>query len=176
MRVAGQNHGGMASQFPPTDGPASARILIVDDELDSLSLIVGALEKAGFEACFADGGEAALRLMQRNLYDLVILDIAMPGMDGFEVLKRARGLEGYDAVPVIFLTARTGEQTAGEAFAAGGADYMTKPCRAKELLARITHHLEEGRKRRRIEALMVDAARQMETAAERLKREVLEKS
>lgn len=110
------------------------RILIVEDEEAISTLIRINLERAGYECETAFDGIRAANLLQETNYDLVLLDIMLPGMDGYEVLEYAKALE----IPVIFLTAmgETGQKVKG--LMAGAEDYIAKPFELTELLARVS--------------------------------------
>jgi two-component system OmpR family response regulator len=114
---------------------ARQRILVVDDE-ESIRDVAGtSLELAGFEVRTAADGYAALRAIDDFAPHLILLDVNMPGVDGFEVVRRIRAA-GH-ATPVVFLTARDGVDDAVSGFGAGGDDYVTKPFHLKVLLARV---------------------------------------
>jgi two-component system OmpR family response regulator len=114
---------------------ARQRILVVDDE-ESIRDVAGtSLELAGFDVCTAADGYAALRAIDEFAPHLVLLDVNMPGVDGFEVVRRIRAA-GH-ATPVVFLTARDEVEDAVSGFGAGGDDYVTKPFHLKVLLARV---------------------------------------
>jgi two-component system OmpR family response regulator len=112
-----------------------ARLLVVDDETTILELLSGSLRLAGFEVVTAGSGAEALRAATSARPDLVLLDVMMPGGDGFEVARWIRST-GPD-VPVIFLTARDEVPDRVAGFAAGADDYVTKPFSLDEVLARI---------------------------------------
>jgi two-component system OmpR family response regulator len=112
-----------------------ARLLVVDDEATILELLSGSLRLAGFEVVTAASGAEALRAASSARPDLVLLDVMMPGGDGFEVVRWIRST-GPD-VPVIFLTARDEVPDRVAGFAAGADDYVTKPFSLDEVLARI---------------------------------------
>jgi DNA-binding response OmpR family regulator len=139
----------------------SRGVLVVDDDDDIRLLLEELLRGAGYAVKTARDGRAALRVFHENPTDLVILDLSMPELDGFETLERLRDLSD---VPVILLTARSGEIDKVRGFRAGADDYVVKPFGRQELLARIeallrrapqaTHvqHYEDG-------ALSIDYAR-----------------
>src|SRR5579859_6570301 len=120
---------------PPASGASEARLLVVDDEPTILELLAGTLRFAGFEVLTAASGAEALRVAAAARPDLVLLDVMMPGGDGFDVVRRIRA--GGPWVPVIFLTARgdVGDRVTG--LTLGGDDYITKPFSLDEVLARI---------------------------------------
>jgi two-component system OmpR family response regulator len=116
-------------------GAGEARLLVVDDEETILELLAGSLRFAGFEVMTAASGADALRAAAASRPDLVLLDVMMPGGDGFDVLRMMRS-SGAD-VPVIFLTARDGVRERVAGLALGGDDYVTKPFSLDEVLERI---------------------------------------
>lgn len=112
-----------------------ASILLVEDADRIASFVVKGLQSQGFDCTRVNSGEEALKLVNAAEFDLVILDIGLPGMDGFEVLRSMRG-QGFD-VPVIVLTARDSVDNTVASFAGGADDYMGKPFSFDELLARV---------------------------------------
>ena len=110
------------------------RILIVDDEPAIRKLLRANLEKNGFEAMSADDGAEALKLVEREAPDLVVLDIIMPRMDGFETCRRLRE---WSTIPIIMLSAKDEEQDKVKCLEIGADDYITKPFGSGELVARI---------------------------------------
>ena len=110
------------------------KILVVDDEQDIRALLVDTLRTSGYEAIEAANGEEALRRIETEFLDLVILDIMMPGMNGFQVLRQLRKTSD---IPVIMLSGRTGTVDKVESFELGADDYVTKPFHLIELTARI---------------------------------------
>ena len=111
------------------------RVLVVEDELRIAGLVCDNLEREGYSTVHAEEGEAALRIMQDGGIDLVLLDVMLPGPDGFEVCSRLR--EEGDHTPVLFLTARDLPPDRVAGLMAGGDDYLVKPFHREELLARI---------------------------------------
>jgi two-component system OmpR family response regulator len=114
---------------------AEARLLVVDDEPNIVELLSESLRFAGFAVVTARGGTEALRLARESKPDLAVLDVMMPGIDGFEVVRRLRS-EGL-RFPVLFLTARDSTEDAITGLTVGGDDYVTKPFSLGELVARI---------------------------------------
>ncbi|ANQ83800.1 response regulator transcription factor [Azoarcus olearius] len=126
--------------------PQSAGIvLIVDDVPENLSLLHDALDEAGYTVLVATNGESALARARQSLPDVVLLDAVMPGMDGFEVARRLKADFVTRAIPLIFMTGLTETEHVVAAFAAGGADYVTKPIKPAEVLARIAAHVQNAR-------------------------------
>jgi DNA-binding response OmpR family regulator len=112
----------------------SVNILFVDDDPDIRFLMKLVLQKEGFNVIFAENGRQALDLWQNLPVDLVLLDVVMPLLDGFEFCRQLRKLS---SIPVIFLTALEADKDVMKGFDVGGYDYILKPFRLKELLARI---------------------------------------
>ena len=116
-------------------------ILIVDDIPANLAVAVEYLEGSNFQVMVAQDGEEGIERAQLVRPDLILLDIMMPGIDGFETCRRLKAIESTRDIPVIFMTAMADLADKVAAFAAGGVDYVTKPFQVEELLARITTHL-----------------------------------
>jgi len=115
-----------------------SRILVVDDEPDIRGLVRDLLERSGHAVVEAPDGREGVRLFHAEQPDLVILDVSMPGFDGWQTLERIRELS---AVPVLMLTARAQEMDKVRGLRAGADDYITKPFGRQELLARVEAHL-----------------------------------
>jgi signal transduction histidine kinase len=115
----------------------AAHILVVDDAPQNRLLAEARLSGAGYRVTQAESGEAALLAFEREVPDLVLLDVRMPGLDGFETLERLRELPEGAHVPVVFLTAFDDEDTHRRALAAGVDDFLSKPLRPTELLIRV---------------------------------------
>jgi DNA-binding NarL/FixJ family response regulator len=130
------------------DRRQSEVVLIVDDVPDNLSVLHDALDAAGYTVLVATGGESALQRAAQALPDVVLLDAMMPGMDGFEVARRLKADAATAPIPIIFMTGLTDTEHVVAAFAAGGVDYVTKPIRAQEVLARIVVHTSSAREKR----------------------------
>nr|MBL8456184.1 response regulator [Zoogloeaceae bacterium] len=120
-------------------------VLLVDDMPASLDFLVQALDQAGYTVLVAASGEAALRLLDLSVPDAVLLDAVMPGMDGFEVCRRIKRDDAYAHVPVIFMTGLAETENVLQGFAAGGVDYVVKPLRIPEVLARLATHARNAR-------------------------------
>ncbi len=120
-------------------------VLVVDDVPENIALLNDALDEAGYTVLVATSGEAALALAARVLPDIVLLDAVMPGIDGFEVARRLKADAQTASIPIVFMTGLTETEHVVAAFAAGGTDYVTKPIRPREVLARIATHLQTAR-------------------------------
>jgi DNA-binding response OmpR family regulator len=128
-------------------------ILMVDDNPENLRLLGGILEQQGYATAFAINGEEALHFVLTEKPDLILLDVMMPGDDGYAVCRKLKERTYTKMIPVIFLTARTESVDIVKGFDAGGVDYVTKPFGSAELLARIKTHLELKRAREEIKTL-----------------------
>jgi two-component system, sensor histidine kinase and response regulator len=122
--------------------PLKRLILIVDDLPDNLQVLAGHLMDAGYEILAANSGARALALVRNRKPDLILLDIMMPGMDGFEVCEALKADPESQQIPVIFITARTETEDIVRGLEKGAVDYVTKPFKPAELLARVRTHLE----------------------------------
>ncbi len=121
--------------------PAFA-ILIVDDEPRNIQLLGSLLKEHNYEVEFAMNGLQALEWTANKQFDLILLDIMMPEMDGYEVCKKLKANSANRHIPVIFLTAKTETEDIVRGFEVGGSDYITKPFRPPELLARVKVQVE----------------------------------
>jgi signal transduction histidine kinase len=118
------------------------KILVVDDDRLNRRILSAILQPEGFEIIEAESGEQALGLYALSPPDLVLLDVVLPGINGFETCRRLHTCYGDSTAPVIFITARSESDDVVEGLTAGGIDYLPKPIRAKEALARIRTHLQ----------------------------------
>jgi DNA-binding response OmpR family regulator len=115
-----------------------ASVLVVDDDPDVCDLVTYKLEQSGFDVRRANDGDGALREVAKQIPDLVLLDIMMPGISGLEVLQRWRGSSPTAGMPVIMLTARAQENDVERGFELGADDYVVKPFSPRELARRVT--------------------------------------
>ncbi|EUC68221.1 LuxR family transcriptional regulator [Alcanivorax sp. 97CO-5] len=120
-------------------------ILVVDDSPDSLGMIHQALDQAGLTALIALEGQQALNIAEKMTPDLILMDAVMPNLDGFETCRRLKQHPNLACVPVIFMTGLTESEDVVRGLEAGGVDYITKPVRPNELIARIRVHLNNAR-------------------------------
>ena len=119
-------------------------VLVAEDDEDILALVVFDLEDEGYEVLTARDGQEAVALALERHPDLILLDVAMPGLDGYEVTRRLRADESTRATPVVLLTARAQVKDVIAGFEAGANDYVTKPFRPDELRTRL--HAALGRR------------------------------
>ena len=116
---------------------AAQLILIADDSRTIVSMVSSRLERSGYEVLTTANGEDALKLAQEREPVLVILDVEMPKLDGYEVTRRLRANEATSALPIILLTARDDEDAQATGYEAGATDYITKPFSPQELEAAV---------------------------------------
>jgi diguanylate cyclase (GGDEF)-like protein len=161
-------------QSDAVDGNAGVRhrLLIVDDVSDNRTLLTRRFERRGFEVVEADSGFAAIELIDNELFDLVLLDVMMPGIDGIETLKRIRGRKSASALPVIMVTAKTGSNDIVEALELGANDYVTKPVDFAVAFARVNTQIS----RKRAEQQVALANEELRKANQDLERRVEERT
>ena len=133
-------------------------ILLVDDTEANLRVLGALLRAEGWSVAAATRGNQALELISRRLPDLVLLDVMMPEMDGFEVCRRLRAAPATQDLPVLFITALTDEESIVQGFAVGGQDYIAKPFRQAERRARVRTHRAGRETTRRAERQAADLA------------------
>lgn len=118
------------------------RVLIVDDVPENIQILVHLLNEKGLKVNYAESGIKALKAIKNNIPDLILLDVSMPGMDGFEVCEKLKNDSATSHIPVIFLTAKVDQEDVIQGLEKGAVDYVTKPFNANELISRIFTHLE----------------------------------
>ncbi|WP_075185058.1 GGDEF/EAL domain-containing response regulator [Teredinibacter haidensis] len=129
----------------------ASRLLIVDDTSANIDILRATLNGLDCQISVATDGERALKIIERSPPELILLDVMMPGIDGFEVCRRLKGDARYKDIPVIFVTARTDDISTG--FDSGGDDYITKPFNASEVISRVQHHLDKQKLIRKLKDL-----------------------
>lgn len=129
-------------------------ILIVDDEPDAIQLVANMLDFSNFDLYFADGGEQALDRLEVTSFDVTLLDIVMPEMNGFELARIIQNDPDLNVESMIFLTGQPSNDTVTKAFDSGGDDYVTKPVQREELLARVKYQLELSQYRHSLEEMV----------------------
>ena len=129
-------------------------ILIVDDQPTNLKVLLSFLQEHDYRVYMADSGQRALDIVPKIQPDLVLLDVMMPGLNGFEICGKIKADKELAAIPVIFMTAldTVGDKMTG--FAAGGVDYITKPFHQVEVLARINTHITLRKREKELEAAL----------------------
>ena len=151
-----------ANLVPPT-------ILVVDDQEPNVQLVCGFLLDEGYEVVPASSGPQALERIASQLPDLILMDVLMPGMDGFALCERVRLLPECAAIPVIFLSAADESEFIVRALESGGVDYITKPFRKAELIARVRTHLALKTSRDKLARLLCEKDELMAVLAHDLK-------
>jgi PAS domain S-box-containing protein len=150
------------------------KILIVDDEPNNLDVLRDCLRDAGFKVLVAQSGEMALKRVEHIKPDIVLLDVNMPGMNGFETCRRLKNNEATKEIPIIFITAKTESASQVEGFEIGAVDYITKPFQTAEVVARVNKHLTIRNLQKQLEAKNAQLQNQIkerELAEKKLKRQ-----
>jgi class 3 adenylate cyclase/CheY-like chemotaxis protein len=135
------------------------RILVVDDTPANIQALAAILKDKGYQISVATNGKQALDVLERVQPDLILLDVMMPEMDGFETCRRLKANEQWRQIPVIFLTAKTDTTDIVQGFELGAVDYVAKPFNAHELLARVNTHLTIDELRRNLAGKNAELAR-----------------
>ena len=138
------------------------KILLVDDTSANLQVLRQTLDGCGYRLLIAKDGKTALSIVEKTLPDLVLLDIMMPGMDGYEVCRRLKGSESTRHLPVIFLTALADVEDEARGLALGAVDYITKPINPDLVRARVGNHLELKRYRDSLEDMVREKTRELQ--------------
>jgi two-component system sensor histidine kinase/response regulator len=152
-----------------TPDPLRTTIMIIDDEAENLNVLEDMLRQENWDVRAFPAGDLALEAARDEPPDLVLLDIRMPGLDGYEVCRRFKADERLRAVPVIFLSAFAETADKVRAFTAGGVDYVTKPFAAIEVLSRTRTHLRLSRHQLRLEELVRQRVHELTDAHRRLR-------
>ncbi len=134
------------------NGSAGGHILVVDDDDDSRRLLTHLLRRRGFEVLAVDGGRAALDLLEDHDVDAILLDVMMPGMDGFAVCKALKKAPATAAIPVLLLTARDDLETRATGMKLGVSEFLTKPVNREELFSRVETQIAARRRAVALEA------------------------
>ena len=149
--------------MPLTQTKDSPIILLVDDNTTNLQVLREALDGHGYKLLIAKNGKNALAVVDKAMPDLILLDIMMPEMDGYEVCTRLKANATTQHIPVIFITAMTGQEDEARGLALGAVDYITKPINPELVQARVRNHLELKRYQDNLEALVRERTHQLET-------------
>jgi len=155
--------------------PDSNIVLIVDDSPETLRLLGDLLAAEGYQVRPADSGALALAYAATTTPDLVLLDVRMPGMDGFEVCRRLKNTPATRNVPVLFLSGASETDDRSKGFELGAVDFIPKPFEQHELLARVRTHLELARLRSQLERRVVEKTLDLEVANAQLRVEIAER-
>src|ERR1700760_277032 len=130
---------------------ARPRLLIVDDISDNRSILKRRFERRGFDVAEAESGLVAIDMIEKSPFDLVLLDVMMPGIDGMETLKRIRSQKSASALPVIMVTAKSESDNIVDALEQGANDYVTKPVDFAVALARVNTQISRRRAEQQVE-------------------------
>lgn len=117
-------------------------VFIAEDLPKNLQVVYNLLSKEGYDVAAAGDGKKALAMLQKVRPDIILLDVMMPEMNGFDVCRRVKEIPGLEDIPIIFLTAMAGTEDIVEGLELGAVDYITKPFKAKELITRVKNHLD----------------------------------
>ena len=131
--------------MPPAPDTERPVVLVVDDAPSSLGMLCDTLEASGYTVLVAGDGESALQRLELVVPDAILLDGVMPGLSGFETCRRIKANPALAHIPVLFMTGMAETQDVVEGFACGGVDYVVKPIRAQEVLARLHTHTRNAR-------------------------------
>ena len=137
------------------------KILIVDDVVHNIQVLINILKEAGYELGFAKDGKTALTHTKTTSFDLILLDIMMPGIDGYEVCAQLKKDKNRKDIPIIFITARNDTEAKTRGFELGAVDYITKPFDPQEVLARVKTHLTLRSYTTRLEQMVEDRTQQL---------------
>lgn len=164
-----------------SDDKEKGAVMVVDDMPDNVHLLEALLQEQGYYVLAFSSGRAALSALARVLPDIILLDIMMPEIDGFEVCRRIKEDDRLRGIPVIFISARSDPESKVEAFDMGGVDYVTRPLHEKEVLARVAAHLKLVALQRRLqtynesmENLVVERTRELLQINMHLQSKILE--
>jgi CheY-like chemotaxis protein len=138
------------------------QVLVVDDVPANLEIVLEFLSAQGYMITAATSGERALKNLKIRVPDLILLDIRMPGMDGFETCKQIKSNPDTAHIPIIFLTALADTESITKGFAVGAVDYISKPFQEAELLARVKTHLQLQSLNRSLEQQVAERTRELE--------------
>ncbi|MEO0803437.1 MAG: diguanylate cyclase [Cyanobacteria bacterium J06642_2] len=161
------------SPDPKSDGSSEQgltcnRILIIDDSPNNLRVLSAALSERGYDVRCAKSGAVALRAIEKELPDLILLDVRMPGMDGYEVCQKLKADIRTREIPIIFISALDAAFDKVKAFQTGGADYITKPFQVEEVIARVRHQLELKSTKIRLNQLNYELEQRVEKRTQQL--------
>ncbi len=149
-------------------------VLIVDDVSENIQVALNILKEESYSFSFASDGQEALDLIQDNTFDLILLDIMMPKVNGYDVCRQVKKLPHTKYTPVIFLTAKADVDSISKGFEAGGVDYIAKPFHANELLVRVKTHIELALSRQALQEYSAQVETKAQLQAKRLTKEIEE--
>ncbi len=147
-------------------------ILVVDDVMENIQIVMNILKEEDYTLSFATDGEEALELVKNNDFDLILLDIMMPKLNGFEVCKKLKSDDALKDIPIIFLTAKSDIDSVEKGFKLGGVDYIIKPFHAEEMINRVKNHLELFQSKKLLKQQNTSLILKSELQKERLTKEI----
>ena len=159
----------------PTTETRQHVILIIDDQPANLSVLANHLEQRGFEVLISRSGENGLEKARFAHPDLILLDVSLPGIDGYEACRRLKAEPDTAEIPVIFITVYTDTEHKVQGFQAGGIDYITKPFQEQEIFARVTTHLRLRELAEQLEVKVRERTAELERVNQQLQQEILER-
>jgi formate hydrogenlyase transcriptional activator len=151
------------------NSPDIWKVLLVDDNPDNLGVLRDTLTPAGYDLFFANSGERAIEIALQTQPDLILLDVIMPKLDGYETSKKLKADEKTKDIPIIFITAKKDTEDIITGFSVGGVDYIPKPFFEEEVCARVKTHLELANLRKTLEQKVSERTLELKEANEKLK-------
>ncbi|MEM9539015.1 MAG: response regulator [Cyanobacteria bacterium P01_E01_bin.42] len=148
---------------------SQALILVVDDNSTNIRVLSNSLQEADYRVLVAKDGHSALKRLENIKPDLILLDVMMPGIDGFETCQRIKTSDRFRDIPIIFMTALTEKEQKVRGLQLGAVDYITKPFQHEEVLARVGVHLQLYRLKRQLEQRVQERTQALQTALDNLK-------
>ncbi|WP_339135605.1 MAG: response regulator [Candidatus Electrothrix sp. GW3-4] len=158
-----------------TESHIQGDILIVDDSPENLKLLAKILTANNFQVRGSNSGRYALKSIKKKLPDLILLDINMPEMNGYEVCRQLKNDPSTADIPVIFISGLKDNESKIKGFEAGGVDYVTKPFQAQEILARVRTHLSMSRMKHHLEEIVQERTAELQEVTEQIKAALKEK-
>ena len=165
---------------PISTSKIPATVLIIDDMVNNIAVLEYFLKRAGYQVKVAQSGEEGINSAQKFLPDLILLDVMMPEIDGYEVCSRLKSEAATQEIPIIFVSALSETEDKLKGFRVGAADYVTKPLRYEEVVARVETHIklskqqiqlqEQNRQLEKLKEQLLERTAQLETANQTLKR------
>jgi PAS domain S-box-containing protein len=160
--------------MPLNQGTEKGKVLIVDDDLHNCEIFHAYLKKAGFVPYIASSAQEGLDTIRNVQPNLILLDVKMPQMDGFEMCVELKRNEDTKDIPIIFLTGLTDTKTMAKAFDLGAVDYIAKPVRRVELIARVSNQIQMHRYKHHLEELVTQRTLELQQHREQLEAVVIE--
>ncbi|MBE9180030.1 hybrid sensor histidine kinase/response regulator [Oculatella sp. LEGE 06141] len=153
---------------------SKGRVLIVDDMIANLEVLSETLSEAGYKVVTAIDGDRVLKRVQSHPPDLILLDVQMPGIDGFETCQQLKSNPATAGIPIIFMTALTDTESKVKGFALGAVDYITKPFQEQELLARVHTHLQLHHITKHLGQIVAEQTEELQTTLNQLRQSQLQ--